>query len=99
MSEITATEAARRFADLLDSVEHAGQRYTITRRGKAVAQIEPVSRGRGSDAQSTAWAIQAHLAAGRRPPAGALAFLRRLQRPDGSIRYDNVFVWASGERP
>jgi hypothetical protein len=20
-------------------------------------------------------------------------------RPDGSIRYDNVFVWAAGERP
>jgi hypothetical protein len=20
-------------------------------------------------------------------------------RPDGSIRYDNVFLWASGERP
>ena len=37
------------FADLLDSVEHGGQRYTIMRRGKAVAQIEPVSRGRGSE--------------------------------------------------
>ena len=52
MSEITATEAARRFADLLDSVEHTGQRYTITRHGKAVAQIEPVSRGRGADAKT-----------------------------------------------
>lgn len=52
MSEITATEAARRFADLLDAVEHAGQRYTITRRGKAVAHIEPVSRSRGADAKA-----------------------------------------------
>lgn len=52
MSEVTATEAARRFADLLDSVEHAGRRYTITRRGKAIASIEPVSRGRGSDAKA-----------------------------------------------
>jgi prevent-host-death family protein len=51
MSEVTATEAARRFADLLDSVEHAGRRYTITRHGKAVAQIEPISRGRGTDAK------------------------------------------------
>jgi prevent-host-death family protein len=49
MSEVTATDAARRFADLLDSVEHDGQRYTIIRHGKAVAQIEPVSRGRGVD--------------------------------------------------
>lgn len=52
MSEVTATEAARKFADLLDSVEHAGKRYTITRRGKAVAHIEPVTRGRGVDAKA-----------------------------------------------
>ena len=49
MAEVSATDAARRFADLLDSVEHDGQRYTIIRHGKAVAQIEPVSRGRGVD--------------------------------------------------
>ena len=52
MSEVTATEAARRFADLLDAVEHDGRRYTITRRGKAVAHIEPVARGRGADAKA-----------------------------------------------
>lgn len=52
MAEVTATEAARRFADLLDAVEHDGARYTITRRGKAVAHIEPVSRGRGVDAKA-----------------------------------------------
>jgi prevent-host-death family protein len=52
MSEVTATEAARKFADLLDAVEHDGRRYTITRRGKAVAHIEPVSRGRGADAKA-----------------------------------------------
>ena len=49
MSEVTATDAARRFADLLDSVEHDGERYTIIRHGRAVAQIEPVSRGRGAE--------------------------------------------------
>ena len=49
MSEISATDAARKFADLLDAVEHDGERYTITRRGRAVAFIEPVTRGRGSD--------------------------------------------------
>ncbi len=52
MSEVTATEAARKFADLLDAVEHDGERYTITRRGKAVAHIEPVTRGRGADAKA-----------------------------------------------
>jgi prevent-host-death family protein len=52
MPEVTATKAARKFADLLDAVEHHGQRYTITRRGKAVAHIEPITRGRGTDAKA-----------------------------------------------
>jgi prevent-host-death family protein len=49
MPEVTATDAARRFSDLLDSVEHDGEHYTIIRHGRAFAQIDPVSRGRGSD--------------------------------------------------
>lgn len=49
MPDISATEAARRFSDVLDSVEHEKRRYTIVRRGKAVAHLEPISSGRGSD--------------------------------------------------
>jgi len=49
VTEISATDAARKFADLLDTVEHRGERITIVRRGKAVAFIEPVLSGRGSD--------------------------------------------------
>ena len=49
-------------------------------------------RGRGSDAQSTAWAVQAFVAAGKAPPRGALAYLRRLQRSDGSYRYSRRYV-------
>ncbi len=52
MADITATEAARRFADVLDAVEHGGQRFTITRHGKAVAHLEPVTRGRGADVKA-----------------------------------------------
>lgn len=52
MSEITATEAARKFADLLDSVEHHQKRYTVTRRGKAIAHIEPIIRGRGAETKA-----------------------------------------------
>ncbi|HSC50593.1 MAG TPA: prenyltransferase/squalene oxidase repeat-containing protein, partial [Gaiellaceae bacterium] len=48
--------------------------------------------GRGSDAQSTAWAIQAFVAARRPLPQGALAYLRSLRRPDGSYRYSKRFV-------
>jgi len=51
-----------------------------------------LTRGRGSDAQSTAWAIQAFLAAGKAPPRGALAYLRRMRRSDGSFRYSARYV-------
>ena len=49
MPDISATEAARRFSEVLESVEHEGRHYTIIRRGKAVAYLEPVPRGVGSD--------------------------------------------------
>jgi prevent-host-death family protein len=49
VSEVTATEAARTFADLLDAVEHRREMFTIVRRGKAVARLEPVSEGKGRE--------------------------------------------------
>lgn len=49
MPEVTATDAARNFADILDAIEHRGEHYTIIRRGKAVAHLEPMNRGRGAD--------------------------------------------------
>ena len=60
-----------------------------------------LTHGRGSDAQSTAWAVQAFLAAGKSPPRGALAYLRRLQRVDGSFRYSARYtttpVWVTAQ--
>jgi prenyltransferase/squalene oxidase-like repeat protein len=57
--------------------------------------------GRGSDAQSTAWAIQAFLAAGKPPPRRAFAYLKRLQRSDGSFRYSAHYtttpVWVTAQ--
>jgi hypothetical protein len=47
---------------------------------------------RGSDAQSTAWAIQALLAAGRSPGQAAFRYLARLRRTDGSYRYNARYV-------
>jgi len=56
---------------------------------------------RGSDAPSTAWAIQALLAAGAKPGPATFAYLRRLQRPDGSIRYsvryDTSRLWTTAQ--
>jgi hypothetical protein len=60
-----------------------------------------LTHGRGSDAQSTGWAAQAFLAAGEPPPRGALAYLRRLQRADGSFRYSARYtttpVWVTAQ--
>lgn len=52
MTDITATDAARNFADLLDAIEHRGERYTIVRRGRAVARLEPVPSGNGAEVKS-----------------------------------------------
>lgn len=52
MTEINATSAARNFAELLDAVEHRGERFTIVRRGKVVAQLEPVTIGQGADVKA-----------------------------------------------
>lgn len=48
MHEITATDAARRLADILDAVEHRGEHFTIVRRGRAIAHLGPSVHGRGS---------------------------------------------------
>jgi prevent-host-death family protein len=41
MSEISATEASNRFADLLDGVERRGETFTVVRHGRAIATIAP----------------------------------------------------------
>jgi antitoxin (DNA-binding transcriptional repressor) of toxin-antitoxin stability system len=52
MPDVSATDAARNFADLLDAIEHRGEDFTIVRRGKAIAHLEPVKRGRGGDVKA-----------------------------------------------
>jgi prevent-host-death family protein len=41
MKTIKATDAVRTFSDLLNSVKYKGDRYTIIRGGKPVANIVP----------------------------------------------------------
>ena len=57
--------------------------------------------GREPDAQSTALAIQAFVAAGVKPPASAFRFLAALRRPDGSYRYSRSYattpVWVTAQ--
>jgi hypothetical protein len=60
-----------------------------------------LSAGRDSDAQSTAFAIQAFVAARATPPRAAFAFLASLRRPDGSYRYSRAYattpVWVTAQ--
>lgn len=44
MPEISATDASKHFADLLDAVEHRGETYTVVRRGRAIATVAPTRR-------------------------------------------------------
>lgn len=47
MKEISATDAARRFSDVLDAVEHRGQSFVVVRKGRPVARIGPTSEANG----------------------------------------------------
>lgn len=51
MRTMTATEASRRFSDLLDAIER-GETVTITRGNHAVAEIGPARRRTGADLRS-----------------------------------------------
>jgi hypothetical protein len=68
----------------------------------------PLLQGAGSNAQSTAWAVQGLLAAGRDParvhPRGGrdgLAYLRSLTASNGEVRYSRTSrqtpVWVTGQ--
>jgi prevent-host-death family protein len=47
VKEISATDAARNFSDLLDAVEHDHQSFQVTRGGRAVARIAPLEAASG----------------------------------------------------
>lgn len=48
MRTISATEASRRFSDLLDAIE-AGDTVTVTRGNRPIAEIRPASHRTGRD--------------------------------------------------
>lgn len=47
MRTLSATEAARRFSELLDSVERRGETFLVVRRGRTIARIEPARAANG----------------------------------------------------
>jgi antitoxin (DNA-binding transcriptional repressor) of toxin-antitoxin stability system len=48
MKRLTATEAARRFSEMLDAVEDLGETFVVVRNGRSVAQVGPVPAGHGA---------------------------------------------------
>jgi antitoxin (DNA-binding transcriptional repressor) of toxin-antitoxin stability system len=49
MRQVTATEAARRFSEMLDSVENRRESFTVMRRGRPVATVGPAAGSTGRD--------------------------------------------------
>ena len=47
MRRLSATDAARRFSELLDAVERRGETFLVVSRGHAVARIEPARAANG----------------------------------------------------
>lgn len=47
MKQLSATEASRRFSEVLDDVERDGESYVVVRHGRVVATIGPASGGTG----------------------------------------------------
>jgi len=47
VKSLTATEASRRFSEVLDQVESGEETFLVVRRGRSVARIVPVSHGLG----------------------------------------------------
>ena len=47
MRSVSATEAARRFSELLDAVEARGETFLVARRGRTVARIGPAAGADG----------------------------------------------------
>lgn len=41
MKNLTATELARTLSDVLDAVEHRGERFVISRNGRTLAELSP----------------------------------------------------------
>lgn len=47
MKDVSATELARHFSDVLDSVEHRNESFRVIRAGRAIARISPIATANG----------------------------------------------------
>jgi prevent-host-death family protein len=75
VKQLTATDAARRFSDVLDSVESERETFVVVRHGRPVATIGPAVAGTGRALKK---ALRAH-----RPDSGWAGELRELREAVG----------------
>jgi prevent-host-death family protein len=48
VKRLTATEAARRFSEMLDAVETRGETFVVVRNGRPVARVGPAPAAHGA---------------------------------------------------
>jgi prevent-host-death family protein len=75
VKKLSATDAARRFSDVLDAVESEGETFVVVRHGQPVARIGPAPTGTGLALKET---LRAH-----RPDASWADELRELRTSVG----------------
>jgi len=75
---ISATQASRKFSDLLDAVEHRNEEFVVERHGRAIAVLAPA---RGAARRGVTWGDVLRLFdAGPRPDPSFARDMRRVRR-------------------
>jgi len=80
MRVMTATEASRKFSDLLDAIER-GETVTITRGNHAIAEVRPARRRTGADLRAALAGVPAPDVRFTADIAGALTLLTESADP------------------
>jgi len=62
MKELTVTEAARNFSDLVSHVHYRGERTVLTKGGRPMVELVPARIARTGRELSAAWPALPHLA-------------------------------------
>lgn len=76
MKRITATQAARRFSDLLNRIRYAGDSFLVERNGEPICRMDPV----GTRPKATVADLAEFLEHADWPDAGFADDLEKIQR-------------------
>jgi len=82
---ITSTEAARRWSEILDAVEHRREEFVVERHGRDVAAVAPADR---APSGATWRDVLELLETGPRPDEAFASDMRRVRRTRPSLPKD-----------